>query len=165
MTSRATDVVLDLLHYTDPRVRRNALTALGALDSPDGLDAIVQAALEDEDLSVRRRAEEELTEEMASPAGLARVREAVERRMTGDGWSKPYSLLGRLRVRSLPNVPVRRRLIWSFRATPELAQGRHLAWAVGWSVLGYLVVGCAFALALMLAARSFDDSTELFAMV
>ena len=62
MARSALEIIEEYVVDPEARIRRNAVTALAALDSDEGVDRVVDLALKDTDGSVRDRAVNELRE-------------------------------------------------------------------------------------------------------
>jgi tetratricopeptide (TPR) repeat protein len=122
----ALSLFTEFLRSPDPQVRRNALTALGSINSEGSFSEVVRTALTDDDSRVRRRAEDELVALGASPPA-ALVSVLWDQLKPGNLPGQAYALLGRLRGRGmairLPRLsPIKRlKFAWALRrrATEE----------------------------------------------
>ena len=79
-----------------PAVRKNALTALAALDDPEGWAVLADSALTDPDETVRRLAEEELSR-LPSPSARKAIEPVLAMLEVPKKGQRAYALLGRLR--------------------------------------------------------------------
>jgi hypothetical protein len=83
-----------------PSVRKNALTALAALDDPEGWAVLADTALTDPDESVRYQAEEELSR-LPSQSARKAIEPVLAMLEVPQKGQQAYALLGRLRNRGM----------------------------------------------------------------
>ncbi len=98
MNNDPLEIIDEYLGSESPQLRRNAMTALAVLKTPQAVNRLFEAALNDADASVRARAEEELLSldeqylPLLADAFHVRLSDKNKRLQT-------YALLGRLRSR------------------------------------------------------------------
>jgi hypothetical protein len=107
----------EFLRSPDPQVRRNALSALAAIQSEDSLGEVVRVALSDPDPQVRQRAEDELVS-AAAQSQDALTKALWKELRPGKLSVAAYALIGRLRGRGvnlrLPGMSLLRKLKFAF---------------------------------------------------
>jgi hypothetical protein len=130
-----------------PQVRKNALTALAALDGPESRALISEVALTESDPEVRERVQAEIA---SMPVEQARqvLKPALDDLNVPERCRRAYALLGELRNRGMsfdfPNLPVatrlrlaksmrdhlypKRGLKFHFRTVRGVLAGTFLAW-------------------------------------
>lgn len=143
MTVDPWTVVQDFVTSPDPKLRRNALTALAAMGNRASISQLIERALSDEDHSVTQRARDEILDldENSARHAVSELTGAVEE--SKKGWKIAYAILGSLRSVG-HTVPVpkvgwlsRIRQVWSLGARKHPILGkRKLTRAVGPSLLG-----------------------------
>jgi hypothetical protein len=110
----------EFLRLGTPQIRKNALTALAVINDEESARLIATAAMEDEDVGVRRRAEEESL--LLSSKFLQSVNDVFLKALTSPEFQKQqraYAILGRLKSEGLamphPRMPrgIRMRLAGS----------------------------------------------------
>jgi len=84
-----------------PQVRKNAVTALAALDDPEAWKALMEIAVEDRDAEVRAHAEAKIASLPSESAGVA-LQAVLDRLRSTSQQPIAYALLGRLRNNGLP---------------------------------------------------------------
>jgi hypothetical protein len=124
------EVLLGYRRDPDPEVRANLATALGALGSPESVDALVDLSV-DEVKGVRDRAVAEIEELLKGEGGSTIVGELGNRLRSGDAGTKTRALdlIGRVRLSGAPlraqGETWRERLdyissLWNFRFQPAV---------------------------------------------
>jgi HEAT repeats len=106
MPIRPIEIASEVLHRaTEPRVRRNAATALGVLGTPAAAAALASTAVKDEEASVREHAAAEVLR-LQPGDGASAV--ATLQGMLADPahGARAYELLGRVRSRSGSAIPL-----------------------------------------------------------
>lgn len=120
MASISTTLMEEFLRLGTPQIRKNALTALAVINDAESARLIATVAMEDDDVGVRRRAEEESL--MLSSKLLQSVNDVFLKALTSPEFQKQqraYAILGRLKSEGMvmphPRMPrgIRMRLAGS----------------------------------------------------
>lgn len=157
--SRALLIVEEFLQSNEQQLRKNALTALAAIDTPDSARRLARVAFADPDPNVRARAAQEL-------GSLSEPSQRVALQVMSDALSEPvaqeaFRVLAQLYGAGLPvgslAIPfvAKVRLSWASRPTWRAGFAGMLG-AIGYCTLG-TVTGAAL-LSLFLARLEIDTS-------
>ena len=165
-------LVEEFFHRDDPRLRKNAVVALGAMRAPGCTERLVERALDDADPQVRECAENELVRVVAAgDTALERIYEQAR----GDHGLRGllYGLMGRLRSKGAdlkpPRGSVRAAFSLFFAAYPSRSWKFYfrafpaaLAGAVAGFILMEIVVGTVAGSAGMVGGVDGDVSMLVF---
>jgi hypothetical protein len=120
MATRPIEIACDVLRRTqEPQVRRNAITALGVLGTPDAARTIASTAVEDDDPAVRAHAATEVLRLQPGDRSFAVDTLYVLLRNPACG-TRSYELLGRLRSTEGTSVHLGLSLLESLRLESHL---------------------------------------------
>lgn len=151
MPHNALAIVEEYLSVTDIQVRKNALTALAVFANDETeIAKLIEVALNDPEIEIRRRAEKEITllNSEALYIALMQLHTAISEKSTS---LKAYALLGRLRSKGIDTGTPKLSLIQRLRLAANLNWSLYPARGVSFRLraLKYGLLGAILAISLI----------------